>query len=194
MRQGRYLASGVQWGHLELQGRMGSFGLCLEQEETKTKSFSPSHNPCTFSPSCSTGYTVLQYRIYTPTRPLSNLSFLKSNSPIPFSTTTAALAQLGFLQEGEGKGVSALRVSKVRPEITESLKQQWKFREELDPNQGRRTCPAAYIALLSSRGGERLESRQLLLLSVMNSCSRREPKEPPFSLLPSAFLRQAGLH
>lgn len=36
--------------HLELQGRMRSFGLCLKEDETKTKSFCPSHNPCTFSP------------------------------------------------------------------------------------------------------------------------------------------------
>lgn len=46
-------------------------------------------------------------------------------------------------------------------------------------------CPAAYIALLSSRRGERLESWQLLLLSVMNSCSGSKPKELP--LLPSAL-------
>jgi len=42
--------------------------------------------------------------MYILTRSLSNLSFLKSCSPVPVSTTTAAPVQLGFLQEGEGKG------------------------------------------------------------------------------------------
>lgn len=72
--------------------------------------------------------------------------------------------------------------------------QQWKFREELDPNQGRKMCPAAYMALLWSGRGERLESRQLFLpSSVTNSCSGSEPREPPLPLLPSTFLTQVGL-
>lgn len=73
--------------------------------------------------------------------------------------------------------------------------QQWKFREELDPNQGRKMGPAAYTALPYSGRGERLESWQLFLpSSVTNSCSGSEPREPPppLPLLPSTFLTQAG--
>lgn len=43
-------------------------------------------------------------------------------------------------------------------------------------------CPAAYTALLLSIRGGRLESLQLVLVSVVNSCSVREPREPSVPL------------
>lgn len=58
--------------------------------EERRISVAPRHRPCASSP-------LLQYRVYILTRPFSNLSLLKSSSPVPFSTATAALTQLGFL-------------------------------------------------------------------------------------------------
>lgn len=43
-------------------------------------------------------------------------------------------------------------------------------------------CPAAYTALLSSIRGGRLEFSQLVLVSVVNSCSVRELREPSIPL------------
>lgn len=57
-------------------------------------SLSPPHNLSSFFP-------ILSFRIYVLTSLLRDLSSLKSSSPVPFSTTTAALAQVSFLQKGE---------------------------------------------------------------------------------------------